>query len=145
MPRITRMAAAVLAIGLLLAVPAGARPIDDPQIQTSSLAGTTSESTQNLRGADAQGAPTVSESTQNLRGADAQGVPTAPEAPNPGPPTWPLDPEPIVRVPAQQLPTVADDGDDSPLKYILPTGAIALMVGAALAFAARPRRARANA
>ena len=125
MPRITRMAAAVLAIGLLLAVPASARLIDDPQIPTSSLAGTTSES------------------TQNLRGADAQGAPTAPEVPNPGPPTWPLDPEPIVRVPAQPLPAVSDDGGDSALKYILPAGAVALMVGAALAFAARPRRANA--
>ena len=143
MPRITRMAAAVLAIGLLLAVPAGARPIDDPQIQTSSLAGTTSESTQNLRGADAQGAPTVSESAQNLRGADAQGAPTAPEVPNPGPPTWPLDPDPLVRVPSQPLPAMADDGGDSALKYILPAGALALMAGAALAFAARPRRANA--
>jgi hypothetical protein len=140
MPHLTRMAAATVAIGFLLAVPAAnARPIDAPAIQTSSLAGTTSETKQNLRGADAQGAPTTSK--QNLRGADAQGAPAAPET-NPGPPTWPVNPEPIGRVPAQPVAAGSDDGT-SPLAYIVPIGAIALMLAAALAYAARPRRARA--
>ena len=133
MPQFKRMAAAVLAIGLLILVPAAnARPIDEPRTQAS--AG------QNLRGADAQGAPTAPEPRQNLRGADAQGAPAA-TAPNPGPPTWPLNPEPIRRA---AVPVAADD-DPSPLTYILPTAAIALMLGAGLAFAARPRRARARA
>ena len=137
-----RTAAATLAVGLVLAVPAAnARPIDDPAIQTSSLAGTTSESTQNLRGADAQGAPTAPESTQNLRGADAQGAPTAPTTPIPGPPTWPVNPQPIPR--DQPLP--AADDDPSPLVYVLPAAAIALMLGAGLGYAARPRRARVSA
>jgi hypothetical protein len=135
MPQFTRTAAAVLAIGLLLLVPAAnARPLDEPRTQAASPAG------QNLRGADAQGAPTAPEPNQNLRGADAQGAPAAPAA-NPGPPTWPTNPQPIR--PAT-VPAAADD-DPSPLTYILPTAAIALMLGAGLAFAARPRRARVSA
>ena len=57
----------------------------------------------------------------------------------PGPPTWPVDPEPIV---SPQPATVADDGGIAPLAYILPAGAIALMAGATLAYVAGPRRAR---
>jgi hypothetical protein len=139
MSQFTRVVAATLAIGLVLAVPAAnARLIDDPKTE----AATQSEPAQNLRGADAQGAPTAPEPTQNLRGADAQGAPTAAPTADPSAPTWPLNPEPIVTAPEPA--TTASD-DESPLVYILPSAAIALMLGAALGFAVRPRRARATA
>jgi hypothetical protein len=142
MPRITRMVAAILAAGLLLAVPtANARLIDDPGIQTSSPAG--ADSRQDLRGADAQGAPTAPERKQDLRGADAKGVPPSAPKVYPGPPTWPLDPEPLVR--PQPVPVAVGDDGTSPLAYILPAAGMTLMLGAAFAFAARSRRARVNA
>jgi len=145
MPRITRMVAAILAAGLLLAVPtANARLIDEPKIQTSSLAGTTSDSRQDLRGADAQGAPTAPKRKQDLRGADARGVPPSAPKVYPGPPTWPLDPEPLVPPQAQPVPVTAGDDGTSPLTYILPAAGMTLMLGAAFAFAARSRRARVN-
>jgi hypothetical protein len=100
MTQFIRMAAATLAIGLLLAVPAAnARPIDGP------------------------GTPVPAEPTPG------------------GPPTWPVNPEPIV---TPQPAAAVDDGGTSPLAYILPAGAIALMAGAALVYVAGPRRARAS-
>jgi hypothetical protein len=121
MSQFTRVVAATLAIGLVLAVPAAnARLIDDPKTE----------------------AATQSEPAQNLRGADAQGAPTAAPTADPSAPTWPLNPEPIVTAPEPA--TTASD-DESPLVYILPSAAIALMLGAALGFAVRPRRARATA
>ena len=66
---------------------------------------------------------------------------SVPAEPTVGPPTWPVNPEPIVH---EQPAPAADDGGTSPLAYIIPTGAIALMAGAALAYVAGPRRARAS-
>jgi hypothetical protein len=130
MSQFTRMAAATVAIGLVLAVPAAnARPIDDPAIRTSSLAGTVSDD-----------AP-----KQNLRGADAQGVPTAPKW-EPLPPVFPtyVTPDVPAPTPAPAKPAVSADDGTSPLVYILPAAGLALMFGAALVYV-RPRRARVSA
>ena len=98
-PRTTlqRSLVAALAAGALVASPALARPVDRVDrfdSQTSSLAGTASPR-QDLRGEYARDA---------ARTAETQ-VP-------PGLPTWPLDPEPIVK-PAKALPPAetADDGE----------------------------------
>ena len=82
----------------------------------------------------------------NARPIDGPGtpVPVPTAEPPPGMPTWPVNPEPIVT--PQPAPAAAHDGGGiSPLAYILPSGAIALMLGAALVYVAGPRRARAGA
>jgi len=82
----------------------------------------------------------------NARPIDGPGTPTpVPTAePPPGMPTWPVNPESIV-TPQPVQAAAHDGGGISPLAYILPTGAIALMLGVALVYVAGPRRTRARA
>ncbi len=79
---LTSSAALALATLALAAPGALARPAVDVDVRADAI--TTSEQ-QNLRGADAQGAPTgpssrVRERAQMLNGADAQGAPTGPSS-----------------------------------------------------------------
>ena len=105
-PRIIITALAVLA----LAVPAAsAMPLRD-NMQTSSLAGTTSAPRQDLRNADNRGPRDVA----------------------------PVRPAHVPSAPAK--PVAADDGGTSPLVYILPGLVLVGMLGAAFAFARTPRR-----
>jgi hypothetical protein len=143
MPRITIIAAAALAALALAAPVATAMPTRD-------AVGTTTAPQQDLRGADARAAsPTPETGTaalaRDLRTADARDAGAKPAEPVPGLPTWPVDPEPIVPAPVETTP-VAGEGDTSPLVYILPGIALALLLAAGLGYAARTsgraRRAR---
>jgi hypothetical protein len=80
------------------------------------------------------------------RPIDGPGTPTpVPTAEPPaGLPTWPVNPDPLVQPQPAPAPAADDGGGVSPMAYIIPAGAIALMLGAALVYVAGPRRARAG-
>jgi hypothetical protein len=124
-PRIITVALLVLAVA---APVASAVPPRDEGVQTSSLAGTTSSTYQDLRGPDARPQAVPAVPRQDLRNPDNLGprvvAPVLRVAPNPVP------------VPT---PAVGTDDDPSPFVYIIP--AIVLIALGATGFAfARTRR-----
>jgi hypothetical protein len=121
-PRIITVALLVLAVA---APVASARPLRDEGVQTSSLAGTTSSTGQDLRGPDARPPAVPAVPRQDLRTPDNRA---------------PRFVAPVLRVaPAPVQPTIATDDDPSPFVYIVP--AIALIALGATGFAfARTRR-----
>jgi hypothetical protein len=121
-PRIITVALLVLAVA---APVASARSLPDEGVQTSSLAGTTSSTYQDLRGADARPQAVAAVPDRDLRNADNRAPRYVP---------------PVIRVaPAPVQPTVATDDDPSPFVYIIP--AIVLIALGATGFAfARTRR-----
>jgi hypothetical protein len=141
-PRIITTALLALAIA---APTAAAMPIRDAEgVQTSSLAGTTSAPSQDLRGADARPgavyqAPEAP--SQDLRNPDNQGprYQTPPD----------VAPIPVQQSPytADQLkpiatPAVADGGETSPFVYIIPALVVIAMIAAGVAFTRTSRPAR---
>jgi hypothetical protein len=122
----TRTVALILATLALTAPVASAMPIRDPDdgSRTSSLAGTPAQK-QDLRNPDQQ-AP-APKPKQDLRNPDQQApVPLKPYAPV------------VLTKPA---PVAADDGT-SPLVYIIPSLALAAMLGAAVIYTRSSRPAR---
>jgi len=126
-PRIITIALAALA---LAAPAAGARPLSDyGDMQTSSLAGTTSSPRQDLRNADRQ-AP-APEPTQDLRNADRR-VTVVPAQ-------QPQTMKPVVITKTQPAPA-NDDNGVSPFVYILPSLALVGMLAAGFGYARLSRR-----
>jgi hypothetical protein len=123
-PRIITIALLVLAVA---APVASAKPLRDNEgVQTSSLAGTTSRTYQDLRGPDARPQVVVpAVPKQDLRNADNR----APRY------VAPLDH--VAPAPAQ--PTVATDDSPSPFVYIIPAIVRVALGATGLAFA-RTRR-----
>jgi hypothetical protein len=118
---------AALAAGALVASPAIARPsdrVDRFESPTSSLAGTSSPG-QDLRGEHARDA---------ARAAETQI--------QPGQPTWPLDPEPIVK-PATVAPP-AETGSDDDVWLLIGLGLAATGIGAGAATGVARHRVRAR-
>jgi hypothetical protein len=122
-----RMIAIALAALAITAPVAGAMPIRDNEgVQTSSLAGTPSAPTQDLRNPD-QRAP-APEPKQDLRNPDNR-VPAVPSD------------LPQTMKPVEIKQPVADDGP-SPLVFILPGLAVVAMLGAAVIYTRSARPAR---
>ena len=124
-PRIITVALLVLAVAAPMA---SARPLPDEGVRTSSLAGTTSAPSQDLRGPDARPEAVPAVPRQDLRNPDNLGprvvAPLLRGAPNPV---------------AVSTPAVVTDDDPSPFVYIIP--AIVLIALGATGFAfARTRR-----
>jgi len=123
----TRIITTTLALLALSAPVAGAMPIRDTEgVQTSSLAGTTSDGPrQELRNPD-QRAP-AAKPYQDLRNPDRRApVPVRPSAP----------------VQITKPAPAADDGGPSPLVYIIPSLALVAMLGAAMIYTRSTRPAR---
>jgi hypothetical protein len=123
-PRIITTALLVLAVA---APVASARSLRDAEgVQTSSLAGTTSSDTyQDLRGADARPQAAAAVPGQDLRNADNQ-------APRYVAPVLRVAPNPV-------QPVVVTDDSPSPFVYIIPAIVLLALGATGLAFA-RTRR-----
>ena len=121
-PRIITIALLVLAVA---APVASARPLRDAEgVQTSSLAGTTSDTFQDLRNPDNRTPPVT---TQDLRNPDNR---------------VPIYVPPVTEAPRVTTPAVATDDAPSPFVYIIPGVVLIAMLGAGIAFARTSRPAR---
>jgi hypothetical protein len=130
------LTAAVVA-GALAVSPAFAVPIDRVD-RLDSVAPVTSPH-QDLRGEHAQDAARQQAERQDLRGEHAKDAARTAPLVNPGPPTWPTNPQPIR---SAELP--AGDGDDS-IWLVLGIGLAGAGIGAAgAAGLARHSRVRAR-
>ena len=130
MPRIICIVTAALASLAMFTQPAVAIPARDA-VGTSSLAGTTSASPQgrlSCRPSSACSAPNA-----YARKAQADGRLAA----SPGPPTWPIDPEPLGPAPVEVAAPVADADDTSPLIYVLPAAIVSILLVAGVGYAVR--------
>jgi len=122
----TRIITITLATLALAAPAATAMPLRDADVPTSSLAGTTSASKQDLRNPDQQ-AP-APRPYQDMRNPDQRITPPVPVTP-------------YVPVELTRPAPVADDGP-SPLVFIVPSLALVAMLAAAVIYTRSARPAR---
>jgi hypothetical protein len=121
--KLSRTLVAALAVTAMLAPTAAAMPIDGPVRPTEGtqdMRGSVAEALAKERNAKERAAAVQTCSTPSTCETDAKLLPAYPTSTKeqqqlkqlPGPPTWPMNPEPLTRPAAAPADTSADDGID---------------------------------